>query len=102
MNATIINTALEMTTGRRVSEMAINASGFTVVQVAKNFSNTSLPVHFSEVKEGSKEDIKEGFVLLTNNDVITFNGHYFQGINRIYSAREVKEIISTEENVLVK
>lgn len=103
MNTEIINTALKLTTGNTVTNFAIMASGTSTLQVAKNFANKSLPVHFNEVKEEvSREEVKNGFTLLTENDVITFNGSFYEGINRIYSGMEVNKIIKNEKTLLVK
>ena len=95
MNTEVINTALKLTTGTTVTNFAITASGYNTFQVAKNFSNTSLPVHFNEVREdATRELVKEGYVLLTENDVITFNGSFYEGINRIYSGVDIKRMIN--------
>ena len=103
MNTTVINTALNITTGKTVTEMAILSAGTSTLQVAKNFSNTSLPVHFNEVKEEtSRELVKEGYTLITETEVITYNGSFFQGINKVYSAVEISRIIKNEETLLVK
>jgi hypothetical protein len=103
MNTTVINTALNITTGKTVTEMAILSAGASTLQVAKNFSNNTLPVHFNEVKEEvSRELVKEGYTLLTETEVITYNGSFFQGINKVYSAVEVSRIIKNEETLLVK
>ena len=102
MNTAIINKALLNTTGNTVSNVAIMNAGNSAVQVAKTFSNNSLPVHFNEVKEGSREDVKNGFILITENDAISYNGSFYEGINTIYSGSEIAKIIRNENTVVVK
>ena len=102
MTNEIIKTALTLTTGKTVTNIAVMNAGSTVKEIVNTLSNNTLPVHFNTVKNnGTKEDIKDGFVLITEKDSISYMGGLYQGMNKIYTSREINAILK-EEIIMVK
>jgi hypothetical protein len=101
---TTIKTALETITGKKVSNYAIISLGNDFIKAVKALGNENLPAHFNEVKEkGTREDVKKGYTLLTEDDVIIYKGSsLFEGINKIYSAVEISKILKNKKTILVK
>lgn len=98
-----IKMALEKVTGIKVSDYAILTLGNDFIKAVKKLNDKNLPVHFNDVKDPiSLEDIKKGYTLLTETDVIVYNGYYYTGINRIYSPMDIKRILKEEKSLLVK
>lgn len=93
--------ALETITGSKISNYAFMHPNF--LDLAQNLSDQSKPFHFNEVLMDKNIDkIKEGFFLVFNKDLINFNGFYYEGVNRIYSKRDILNILQNEQTVLVR
>lgn len=94
--------ALEKITGRVLSERALT-SGNDFVQLAKNLSNKTLPAHFNEVKESKdREELKKGYFLVLENDVIEYSNQIYRGVKKIYTPKEIKVIMEKEKTIMVK
>lgn len=98
-----IKIALEMISGQTISDYALIASGYNFSKSVENLSNNSLPVHFNEVSEGfSKDKVQEGFLLLTESDVIQYRNGIYYGVNKIYTPKEIKSLTLENQIFLVK
>ena len=95
--------ALEHITGHQISNYAFLTST-PFLEFAKSLEDKSKPYHFNKVE--LDKDInkikKEGFLLVYKDDFISYNGYFFEGVSRIYSNKEIKNILNSEESVFVK
>lgn len=94
--------ALEYITGNKVSDYMFNLNN-DLSQLAVSLKDKNRPFHFNEViLEPEFNKLKEGYFLVCNTDLIQYNTGYCEGRNRVYSKREVNEIIKNQESILVR
>lgn len=94
--------ALETITGRGISDYAFITSK-SFLELAKSLADKSIPFHFNEIDINKDiNQFKNGFYLVCENDFIRYNGHFYEGVNRLYSKREVSKIMNSSDVVFVK
>jgi hypothetical protein len=94
--------ALEYITGKRgLSDYAF--LGGDLSSTAISFRDVSRPFHFNEViLDKNLDKLKEGFLLVSEKDLIRHNGSFYEGVNKIYSKNEMKKLLKMSEVVLVR
>ena len=98
-----IQEALQLITGKPVSRYVLLSAGNGFFNIIDFLSNKELPLHFNEVREDKDYNyIKEGFILLFEEDVIKYDSCLFIGMNKIYTPRQIREILKKQEFRLVK
>lgn len=98
-----IQEALQLITGKPVSRYVLLTAGNGFLNIIDFLSNKELPLHFNEVREDKDYNcIKEGFILLFEKDVIKYNNGLFTGRTKIYTPRQIREILKNQEFRLVK
>ena len=97
--------ALEMVTGKKVSDYALLHEG-TFIELVKSLSDKSLPFHFNDIKERTEEEeldlrneLRAGYLVVTEKDTILFDEGLYKGMKKIYTPRQIKKLL--EENVIL-
>lgn len=102
-NINLLNKALQMINKPVISPiLAHSYAKLSQAEIISNLSDTTKPISFNEMKaNGTLEDIKNGFILITNNDVISFTDGKFKGQKvSFYTPLEVKRML--KNSLIVK